>query len=112
MGSSCLFLRCMPFILSVFYRISQEAFETTPTGKIVVMYQKLLNITENLNLLKLFVRAIIFKKVISNCSILQRNVSKLDRSKCSFTSFIGKYYNFYYPTFFLLKIYFPFTNYE
>ena len=46
-----------------------------------------------------------FSKVISNCSILQSNASKLDRyivtshsvsgSKCSFTAFVYKYFNFY-----------------
>ena len=61
-----------------------------------------------------------FSKVMSNRFIVQRNVSKLDRyiitsqsgSKCSLVSFICKYYNFYYPTFFLPKICFPYTYYE
>ena len=63
-----------------------------------------------------------FSTVISNCSIEQRNVTKLDRyiitshsvsgSKCSFTSVIYKYQNLYYPTFFLPKICSPCTYYE
>ena len=50
MGSPSLFLHCMRFILNVFSRILGEAFETRSTGTVVVMQQKLLNITENLNL--------------------------------------------------------------
>ena len=59
-----------------------------------------------------------FSKVISNCSILQSNASKLDRyiiashsvsgSICSFTAFMY----IYCPTFFLLKTCFPCTYYE
>ena len=51
MGSPSLFSHCMRFILiNVFFRILREAFETRSTGKIVIMQQKLLNISENLNL--------------------------------------------------------------
>ena len=39
-------------------------------------------------------------------------VHSVSGSKCSFTAFIYKYYTFYYPTFFILKICFPCTYYE
>ena len=117
-------LHSLYFKCFFFFGITRKAFETCSTGKIVVVWQKLLNITAKLEPTYLF-RPNSFSKMISNCSILQKKISKLDRyniishsgSKCPapnavFTSFIYKHYNFYYPTFFLLKICFPCTYYE
>ena len=41
MGSPCLFLPCMPVILSVFCWVAREMFETWSTGKILITEQKL-----------------------------------------------------------------------
>ena len=41
MGSPCLFLPCMPVILSVFCWVAWEMFETWSTGKILIPEQKM-----------------------------------------------------------------------
>ena len=109
----------MFIIVLFFYRITKRSHQ--PEKKIVLISQKRLNISENSSLLVCLGKGT-FSTVISNCSIEQRNVTKLDRyiitshsvsgSKCSFTSVIYKYHNLYHPTFFLPKICFLCTYYE
>ena len=100
-----LYSKCL---LLFYFLPNYEAFASTGK-KIVLISQKRQNIKENSSLLVCFGKGT-FSTVISNCSIEQRNVTKLDRyiinshsvsgSKCSFTSVIYKYNNMYHPTFF------------
>ena len=114
-GSQWLFLPCMRIILTVFCWVAREMFETWSTGKIVITEQKLWILVKPRAYSSLW--AIIFQwrdfkltdvarkldhyLIISSSSWLQMQ---------SFTSFIHKYYNFYYPIFFFLK--FSCTYYE
>ena len=111
-----LYSKCL--LLFYFFTKLRENRSHQPEKKIVLISQKRLNINEPTCLFG----PRYFQYSDSNCSIEQRNVTKLDRyiitshsvsgSKCSFTSVIYKYHNLYYPTFFLPKICSPCTYYE
>ena len=111
-----LYSKCL--LLFYFFTKLRENRWHQPEKKIVLISQKRLNINEPTCLFG----PRYFQYSDSNCSIEQRNVTKLDRyiitshsvsgSKCSFTSVIYKYHNLYYPTFFLPKICSPCTYYE
>ena len=123
MGSPCSFSCCMPFILSVYYYF---IFLPNYARTVRINRKKKLFLFRKSDSILVSLLVCLgqgtFSTVISNCSIEQRNVTKLDRyiitshsvsgSKCSFTSVIYKYHNLYYPTFFLPKICSPCTYYE
>ena len=108
----------MFIIILFFYQVKREPFASTGKKKLF-LFRKSDSILVSL---LVCLSQGTFSTVISNCSIEQRNITKLDRyiitshsvsgSKCSFTSVIYKYHNLYYPTFFLPKICSPCTYYE
>ena len=114
MGSPCLLLPSMPVILSVFCWVVQE---TWSAWKIVITEQKIWILHKPRAYSSSW--TIIFQQSDLKLTDIANNVSKLDRYLIisysslapmqSFTSFICKHYNFYYPTFFPFKICFSCT---
>ena len=120
MGSPCLFLPCMPSILSAFCWVAREMFETLSTGKIVITVQQLWILLKPRAYSSFW--AIILQNGDFKLSDVANNVRKLDRylsfsysslapNKEFYVTYTQKY-NFYYQTFFLLEICFSCTYYE
>ena len=104
-----------------FYRTTREAFETWSTGKIVLIELKLLNITENLSLLVCpgYNLLVNWFQIAQSCKEMKTNwtstvitLHSVSGVWLQFHVICSKYYKFYYPTFLLLKICFPYTYYE
>ena len=112
MGSPCLFLPCMPSILSAFCWVAPEMFETLSTGKIVITVQQLWILLKPRAYSSFW--AIIFQNGDFKLSDVANNVRKLDRylsfsysslapNKEFYVTYTQKY-NFYYQTCPMLQI--------
>ena len=76
-GSPCLFLPCMPVILSAFCWVARETFETLSTGKIVITVQQLWILLKPRAYSSFW--AIIFQNGDFKLPDVANNVRKLDR---------------------------------